>query len=41
MLIAAGLAGLLLALEAALVLPGGYVGQHVAAWPWPHYATPG
>ncbi|MBL9058415.1 MAG: AMP-binding protein [Mangrovicoccus sp.] len=38
---AAGLAGALLMLEAALVLPGGYVGHHVVAWPWPHYATQG
>ena len=38
---AAGLAGGLLAVEAALVLPAGYVTEHVAAWPWPHYATQG
>ena len=38
---AAGLAVALLVAEAALVLPGGYVAEHVAAWPWPHYATQG
>ena len=38
---AAGLAGALLVAEAALVLPGGYVAEHIAAWPYPHYATQG
>ena len=37
----AGLAALVLAAEAALVVPGGYVHAHVATWPWPHYATRG
>ena len=38
---AAGLACALLAVEAALILPGGYVSDHVASWPWTHYATQG